>query len=420
MLRCIKILWFFLTFVVVFGQALDVRKIAEQSKPDALGVSGSAIQSGASQMRNEIEKLKQAQEQASQRLGQLQYTPLDGVIDGDKYLLGPHDIIRIQVWTAATIDEMLEVSPDGMVVISGYGAIEVGGLNWNDGKQVITDAIMESYNPERFAVTIAAVRIFWTNITGAVEFPGSYQIGATQRLFDLIQLAGGANGIADISNIKVFKKNGDTVSIDLTPYFAEGSIDANPYIFDGDVVFVPQVSAEYGTIQLYGAGIRNGYYGLNPGETVMQIAQRIGVFTQSLEFTGIQVVRGDDVHSVNLLASDFALNDNDVVIFPAHLDSIIVGGLVTQGGAFPYYPGVSVYAYIAMASGPDADGSENRYSIFRNGKEIKFKAGDNLHPGDVIIVHHSIFTRVKDFVEAIARVVSSSITVYYLIDRLTK
>ncbi len=420
MLRCIKTLWIFLAFAVVFGQALDVRKIAEQSKPDNLGVSGSAIQSGASQMRNEIEKLKQAQEQASRRLAQIQYTPLDGVIDGDKYLLGPHDIIRIQVWTAATIDEMLEVTPDGMVVIPGYDAVEVGGLNWNDGKQVITDAIMESYNPKRFAVTIVAVRIFWANITGAVEFPGGYQIGATQRLWDIIQLAGGANGVADIANIKVFKKNGDTVSINLTPYFAEGDIDANPYIFDGDVVFVPQVSIEYGAIQLYGAGIRNGYYGLNPGETVMQIAQRVGVFTQSLEFTEIQVVRGNDVHSVNLLADDFALNDHDVVIFPAHLDSIIVGGLVTAGGAYPYYPGVSVYAYIAMAGGPDTDGSVNRFSIFRKGKEIKFKAGDNLQPGDVIIVHHSIFTRVKDFVETIARVVSSSITVYYLIDRLTK
>jgi len=364
--------------------------------------------------------LKKARQLATQRLQQIQYTPLDGVIDGDKYILGPHDIIRIQVWAAVTIDEMAEVTPDGMIVIPGYGAVEVGGISWNQAKQKLTETIHQVYNPKNFSITLASVRIFWVNITGAVNLPGSYQLGATQRLWDLVQLAGGADGIADLSNITIYRKTGETLSVDITPYFSQGEISANPYLFGGDVVFLPPVSSQTGMIQVYGTGIRNGYYGLNGDETIQQLAQRLRVFTQHSDFSNVQILRGDDIISVNLMTENPTLLDGDMVIFPTHLDSIIVGGLVVQGGAYPYYPEFSTYAYIAMAGGPTDKGSENRISIFRNGERIKLKPGDILRPGDVIIVHHSTFDRVKDFFEMVARVVSSSITIYYLIDRLTR
>ena len=410
----------FLLSCILFGQVLDLDKIKRQSKPENLGVSGSAVQSGAAQIQSNIEKFKTAQKQASQKLQQLQYTPLDGVIDGDKYIIGPNDVLRIQIWSAITIDELVSVTPDGMAVIPGYGPVEIGGLKWNDGKKKILDEIEKAYHPKRFAVTLASVRVFWANITGAVKFPGGYQLAATQRLWDLVQLAGGTDGIADLTNIKIFKRNGDTITVDMTRYFADGDIDYNPYLFDGDVVFIPPVNGKNGIIRIFGTGIRSGFYGLEGDETVRNIAQRLGVFTQSSEFTNVQVIRGNDVIAVNMLTEDIPLENNDVVIFPAHLDSIIVGGLVMNGGAFPYYPNFSPYAYIALAGGPTEKGTERRITIYRNGKKISLGENDMLKPGDVIIVNHSVFDRFKDLFESVAKVVSASISVYYLVDRLTR
>jgi len=307
-----------------------------------------------------------------------------------------------------------------MAVIPGYGPVEIGGLTWNDGKKKILDEIEKAYHPKRFAVTLVAVRVFWANITGAVELSGSYQLGATQRLWDLVQLAGGADGIADLTNIEIFRNTGETLTVDITPYFTDGDIDANPYIFDGDVVFLPPVNGKNGIIQIYGTGIRNGFYGLKNDETVRNLAQQLGIFTQASDFSNVQVLRDNDMIIVNMLSEDIPLQKDDIIIFPAHLDSIIVGGLVLNGGAFPYYPGFSVYAYIALAGGPSDKGSEARISIYRNGKKILLGKDDMLKPGDVIIVHHSVFDRFKDLFESISKVVSASISIYYLIDRLTK
>lgn len=421
-MRSILLKGIILAFVIAtYGQALDFENLqGQQTYKQQLGVSGRAINSGVQQAQEQIKQLKTAQQLASQRLKQLQYSPVDGPIDGDKYLVGPYDMIRIQVWAAITIDELTEVTPDGAVVIPGYGPVNVAGLTWNQAKQKIEQKIKEAYKPKRYAVTLAAARVFWVNITGAVKFPGSYQLGATQRLWDLIQLAGGPDGIADLGNVKIFRKNGDTLTVDMTPYFAEGNLAGNPYLFGGDVVFLPPVNSENGLVRVYGTGIRNGYYGLKPKETVRELAQRLRVFAQSSEFSRVEIIRRDSVMSINLLSQDVPLTDGDIVIFPAHLDSVIVGGLVLQGGSYPYYPGLSPYQYIAMAGGPTEKGSEKNFSIYRNGKKIKLKKGEFIRPGDVIIVHHSNFDRFKDWFETLARIASSSFTIYYLIDRLSR
>lgn len=411
---------FFLCLGILYSQTVDLKDLSQQTKSGGLDISGAAIPSGAAQVQRQIEKLREAQTQASKQLQQLQYIPLDGVIDGDKYIIGPHDVVRVQVWSATSIDEMIEISPDGMIVLPGYGAIAVSGETWNDAKKKIVAAIKEAYNPQRYAVTLSGVRVFRAHISGAVKMPGSYQIAATQRVWDIIQLAGGITPLGDVSNIQIIHKSGETLSINIAPYLSSGDVNNNPYLRDGDVVVVRTVDGSNGLVRLYGAGVRSGFYGLLPGETVRKLAMRCGVFTQSPKLANVQIIRDSEVISVNLLEMDIPLQNGDLVVFPAHLDSIIVGGIVLNGGAFPYYPGVSYYSYIAMAGGPAEKGSEARVSIYRGGKKLSPKKAGDLIPGDVIIVHRSTFERTKDLIETVARVVSSGLTVYYLIDKLTR
>ncbi len=406
--------------VLASAQGIDLKDITDNTKPKGLDISGAAVSSGATQVQQQIENLKKQKEAVSAQFRQLQYVPIDGEIDGDTYIVGPHDIVHLQVWSATTIDEFVEITPDGMVVLSGYGAIHIGGETWNTAKGKIEAAIKKSYNPQRWAITLSGVRIFWAHVSGAVKLPGSYQVGATQRVWDVIQLAGGTTPLGDLSNIEIIRKNGDTVFANISKYLSAGNLAANPYLEDGDVVVVPPVDGKNGLIRLYSAGVRSGFYGLMPGETVRKFAQRIGIFTQSPELSDVQVIHDNEIKNVNLISEDYPLSTGDIVIFPTHLDSIIVGGIVLQGGAYPYYPGVSYYAYIAMAGGPSDKGSESRVSIYRKGKKLSPKKAGELMPGDVIIVHHSTFNRTKDLIETVARVMSSSLTVYYLIDRLTK
>ncbi len=405
----------------VVGQVLDLGTIQRVKGPQKLGASaGEAVQGAMTQLERQLEKLKEARQKATERLQRVQYSPIDGVIDPAEYVVGPHDVVRVQVWGATALDELVEVTPDGMAVLPGYGAVEVGGLSWGEAKSRLVDAVKRAYNPERFAVTLAAVRVFWAHVCGEVEAPGSYQLGATQRVWDLIQLAGGNTPIADLANVRIYRRGGDTVVVDMSPYIVRGELSANPYVYDGDVVYIPPLDDRYGLVRLYGAGVRSGVYSLRRSESLAEFAKRVGVLSQSAEFSRVQLIRGEEVLSIDLVREDVKLEDGDVIIFPTHVDSIFVGGIVTDGGAYPYYPGLSYQAYVAMAGGPMDKGSVTRVSIYRRGQKLSPKRAGELMPGDVIIVRHDSFYRAKDFIEMLARTVSSGLTIYYLIDRLTQ
>ncbi len=392
----------------------------EQNKPNELGVSGNSASQSASRLRDELTKLKTAKQKAGVELRQLQYFPLDGAIDGDTYILGPHDVLAVQAWGASTIDEMVEVSPDGCVVLPGFGAITIAGKTWNEAKKIISDSITVAYNPKRSAVTLVGVRVFIASITGSVQFPGEFQLGATQRIWELVTLAGGITGIADLSKVIVRHKNGDSTIVDMTSYFAYGDADANPYVRDGDIINIPPIDTKHGTIRLYAPAVRNGIYGISPDNASLKaMAHRLGIFRHISDASAILVTRDDDIHTVNLLADDFTLQNGDVVIFPSTFDSVFVGGMVSTGGVFPYYPDISAEAYIAMANGPSEKGSVSQFSVYRDGKKISFSRHDKLKPGDVIIVKYSTYEKFKDFTETVAKILSSTMTILYVVDRLT-
>jgi len=383
-------------------------------------ISPTAVSSGAGKALEKISEIKTAKEAIQKIAQKAGYVPLEGPIDAEKFIVGPHDVIHLQVWGVSPVDEFLEVTNDGFITIPGYGAIKVAGLTWAAAKKTITDTVKYVYNPKKFAITLAFVRIFVAHVAGCVQFPGSYQVGATGRIWDIIQLAGGQTGLADLSKIKVTHRDGSTETIDITPYLAEGDISANPYLRDGDIVVVPQIDATNGLVKLYGGGIRSGFYGYKPNETISQFLQRSGAFSKSNRLSSVLLIRDGKPKTINLFEEDVTLSPNDVVIIPTHLDSIIVGGLVANGGTYPYYPGLSAEAYVAMAGGMSEKGSIARIAVFRNGKKLSPKKAYPLMPGDVIIVYYSYFQLTRDVIETIGRILSAGITVLYIIDRLSR
>jgi protein involved in polysaccharide export with SLBB domain len=402
-----------------FCQSLDLKGLADKQNDRSLNVSGNAMSSGMSKVAEQIKQIKSAQERASQQMRLLQYVPLDGQIDPTGYIVGPNDLVSVKAWGASSIDQEITITPDGMAVVDGFGAIPVAGLSWKDAKVKIESAIKEISNPEHYSVTLTGVRIFIAHVAGAVTIPGSFQCNPTQRVWDIIQLAGGNTPMGDISNVVVVERNGDSIFCNISDYLSTGNLAANPYLKEGEVVVVKTVSSRFGLVKLYGGGTRSGFYGLNPNETVSTLVARSNITNiGSPELSTIRVMRGDKIINVDLFKDDLLLENGDKVIVPSQLDSVMVGGLVANGGAFPFYPKMAFQGYIALANGPTEKGSLGRVSIYRQNEELSPEEAGDIIPGDIIMVHISYFQQTKDFISTVAQVISTTMTVYLLIERI--
>ncbi|RKY61223.1 MAG: hypothetical protein DRP95_03150 [Candidatus Latescibacterota bacterium] len=76
-------------------------------------------------------------------------------------------------------------------------------------------------------------------------------------------------------NIRIFRRNGDTLWVDLDRFLNLGDLNANPYLEAGDVIYVPprgDVVHIYGAVKI---GARTAYE-LRPGETVADLIELAG------------------------------------------------------------------------------------------------------------------------------------------------
>jgi polysaccharide biosynthesis/export protein len=116
----------------------------------------------------------------------------------------------------SVLDRLRERKPDGRVILSLPP----------EGSALPGDIILENNDRVYIPPRPTTVGVF-----GAVFRPGSFRIGGPRKIKDYLELAGGAQRVADKSQIFVVRANGEVVSR------KRGVL--GQYALPGDVVFVP-------------------------------------------------------------------------------------------------------------------------------------------------------------------------------------
>ena len=175
---------------------------------------------------------------------QPKYSPL---IQGE-YIIGPGDILRIEIFDAPQYSGESQVRVDGVI------DLPIGGSVWIDGMTLpqATAAIEAVYN-QLFKYPLVSVRLtgprpLQVAIAGEISRPGAYLMeiplqaqGGLQRGFpyptvtDLITKAGGVNLAADVSRVEV-RRGGQIATIDLWEFLRTGR---QLNLKDGDAIFIP-------------------------------------------------------------------------------------------------------------------------------------------------------------------------------------
>ncbi len=287
----------------------------------------------------------------SQALPAGEQAPLqEGPVDPRVYLLGPGDVLGVEVWGAARLGYLLQVDAEGKVLIPDYGTLAVAGMSLEDARGLIGKVVLGALRRGEVDVRLVTLRRFKVHVSGEVERPGSYVASAATRVSELLNNAAqslsrpGLRDSSSLRNIQLRRRDGKTMRVDLVSFFLAGDPSLNPFLSDGDVIHVPRAKHYFA---VSGGVMFPGAYELLEGEKLSGVLRLVGGVTPQADLEKGEISRFvDDERSESVqfrLAAvlngetDFDVRDGDRVFVrtPTHYlerHQVYVGGEVVFPG----------------------------------------------------------------------------------------
>ena len=303
---------------------------------------------------------------------ELSFEPSMNIATPQNYRLGPGDAVIIDIYGASQKSEQCTVSPDGDVVIEGYGPVAVSGLTVAQANARLRSTLGSRYSSSRIKLTVGQTRTIMVNVMGEVKLPGTYTLSAFATVFHALYMAGGTNDIGTLRNIKVYRNNRLVTVVDIYDYILNGKLTGNVRLADNDVIVVGPYDC---LVNISGKVKRPMFYEMKKNESVASLLKYSGSFTGDAYNKAVRVNRktGKEYAVFNVGEFDFAnfhIADGDSVmvdsIIPRYANTVEVKGAVFRPGMYNLGEQVnSVRSLIEHAEGTTEMAFTNRAVLHR-------------------------------------------------------
>lgn len=266
-----------------------------------------------------------------------------------EYIVGPGDTIEVQLTGNTKGRYRLVVSRDGRVNFPELGPIAVGGLRYEDMRNLLEGRVRDQMIGTQANINIGELRSIRVFVLGDAEVPGSYTVSGLSSITNALFVSGGVKKIGSLRNIEL-KRNGVTVSrLDLYDLLLKGDTSADARLQPGDVIFIPPVGA---TISVAGEVRRPAIYELKKEATARELIALAGGLTAQADpkiATMERVTKNRQMITLDVDLSRPAgertpLQSGDVLRVPAIRpvleDSVTLSGYVYRPGDFQFRPGM--------------------------------------------------------------------------------
>jgi polysaccharide export outer membrane protein len=185
----------FLSVVYVFCFFIYAQNVAAESPAEKIQ------KSVASDIANKTINDKQAKDNKK--------VADDVVIDNDKYVIGPEDVLDIFVWKEESLTKTVPVRIDGKISLPLVDDVQAAGLTPLQLKEEITKRLSGFVDNPTVTVTVREANSYRVFISGEVKQPGIVRIRSEITLVKLIIMAGGFTEWANKRKISIItKENG--------------------------------------------------------------------------------------------------------------------------------------------------------------------------------------------------------------------
>jgi protein involved in polysaccharide export with SLBB domain len=236
----------------------------------------------------------------------------------DDYIVGPGDIIVINVWGFFESEYQKEVEIDGSIFVQGIGKIYIGNKKFFEAKKIIEDKFYKKYKNIQVSVSIGKIRTINVFVLGEVNKPGVYEISPFFTILDIISIAGGVNKNGSLRKIEIIKSNGEREIIDIYPLLLKGEKVKIFQFQNEDTIFINKSENLVGIV---GAIRKPAIYELKKME-IGEIIELCGGFLPNADISHIQIERIDKEKGKILIdlkeneINNFRLKNFDIIKIP--------------------------------------------------------------------------------------------------------
>jgi len=247
-----------------------------------------------------------------------------------KYILGPADIVSINLTDTDDIDNSYEIDPDGMIDLPFIGKLKINNYTVDEAQNFIKQVLSDFYRNPDLQINVEEYNSSKVYIVGAVR--NQITINLDQKPIKLIEAAIQANfnpNAADkVLGTKGFLRRDNKVyKINLNNAFSSTDDKENFYLKKDDVIFIDRNSE---SIHVFGEVTKSGEYYPNNNYSLTEListaglnqltsnAKKVYVIREDYEnFLKIKVYQLNIKNPVNLIAGrKFLLQPKDIVFIP--------------------------------------------------------------------------------------------------------
>jgi len=246
-----------------------------------------------------------------------------------EYVLGPSDIININLTDTDDIDNTYKVDENGMIDLPFAGKIKINDLSVTQAHNILTSVIKEYYKNPDLQLDIEEFNSSKVYVVGAVG--NQLTINLNQEPINLIEAAIQAEftpgGEKSTGTKGYLRRDNKVYKINLTNAFQSEDDKENFYLKKNDVIFIDRNSDQ---IHVFGEVTRPGVYYPNMDYSLTELISTSGLNQLTANAKKIYVIREDyskfltlDVFQLDITnpisfttGRKFKLHPKDIIFVP--------------------------------------------------------------------------------------------------------
>ena len=297
------------------------------------------------------------------------------------YQIGPGDQIDISIYGYSQADYQLPVSKEGSINIPYVGMVSVNGLTMDQATERIKSKLAQVYSAIKSGntsvqVSLGPVRGIRITVMGEATQPGTYTLPSLATVFNALYAAGGPGDNGSYRDIELIRDGKVIQHLDVYGFLMKGDMGGSEALRSGDLIRIPPYEER---VQIMGQVKRPGIYEMRPGESMQNLLDYAGGFSDSAYTAMIHAVRvnGKDKTVSDVRSGDFTSfqpKSGDKYFVSSVIDRftnrVIVDGAVYRPGAYELSDGLTLSGLIKKADGLREDAFLPRGYIVRENPDL--------------------------------------------------
>ena len=244
----------------------------------------------------------------------------------EAFVIGPEDVLDIQVWDNKDLNQVTFVRPDGKISLPLVGEIQAAGKTVQGLSTDLVTAYGKTVKEPAVTVIVRDIKSRPVYFIGGFGRPGPLQLTRELNMLQALGIVGGVAAGADAE--KGFVLRGDKrLPLDFDKLLKKGDLSQNPRLEPGDTVVVPIAEVVY----IQGEVRAPGTVKYTTELTVVKAITLTGGLTQMAAAGRVDLVRTEGEKRVRIRIDldkmlrapeenpDMRLRPDDIIFVPQRL-----------------------------------------------------------------------------------------------------